>query len=156
MIEYSVNIVNKGEPIITIDDPNGDLPINFDEDLVLKKMDGIEGKENYINYGEVENSELFNTNGEKIIYSTNNPIKTNDEFICVGKIVLNKEGFKWLSTRQYESYLYIRFGGTTKEKYSEPNGYGFIIEQDNYAINLSDFVSKNSKEIKQKIKNIKK
>ena len=153
VIEYSVNIVNKGEPIVTIDDPSGNLPIGFNEDLVLKKMDGIDGKENFINFGvEDGGSELFTINGEKIEYSTKNPINTNDEFICVGKILLDKEEFNELTTREYESYLYIRFGGTTKEKYSEPNGYGFIIKQDNYRVDLSDFISNNSKDLKYVIK----
>ena len=155
VIEYSVNIVNKGEPIVTIDDPSGNLPIGFHEDLVLKNMDGIDGKEDLINFGEVERSKLFTNNGEKIEYSTKNPINTNDEFICVGKILLDKEEFNELTTREYESYLYIRFGGTTKEKYSEPNGYGFIIKQDNYRVDLSDFISNNSKDLKYVIKKVK-
>ena len=57
------------------------------------------------NYGygvEDGGSELFTINGEKIEYSTINPIKTNEEFICVGKIGLDKNGFNELTTREYE------------------------------------------------------
>lgn len=144
IIEYSVNIKNNGEPIITIDDPNGNQPVGFNEDLVLRNLDGVEGKDEYLNFTDIENSELLGGTGEKLVYSTINPIKTNDSFTCIGKIVLDKEDLNNLVSRKYDSYLYIRFGGTTKEKYNEPNGYGFVIKQDEYKIDLTSFLSSNS------------
>jgi hypothetical protein len=152
MIGYTVKIKNVGDPIITIDDPNGTNPVGFFEDLVLRKLDDIEGKEDYINFGDVERSDLFDLNGNKIEYSTTNPIKTNDTFVCEGKILVDKENLNTLFSRKYEPSLYIRFSGTTKDKYEEPNGYGFIIKQDDYKIDLTNFLSENSDLIKSFLK----
>jgi hypothetical protein len=151
-IEYSVDIKNIGDPIITIDDPNGQLPIGFDEELILRNLDGIEGKEEYLNFGDIKNGTLFDKSGTIIEYSTIKPINTNDSFLCLGKIVLSLENIDNLLSRKYDSYLYISFTGTTKEKYNEPNnGMGFIIKQDNYKIDLSSFISSNSDLIKKYI-----
>lgn len=152
MIGYTIKIKNVGDPIITIDDPNGTNPVDFFEDLVLRKLDDVEGKEDYINFGDVERSDLFDLNGNKIEYSTTNPIKTNDSFLCSGKILIDKDNLNTLISRKYEPYLYIRFSGTTKDKYEEPNGYGFIIKQDDYKIDLTKFLSENLVLIKSILK----
>lgn len=152
MIGYTITIKNIGDPIITIDDPNGKNPVSFYEDLVLRKLDDVEGKEDYINFGDVESSDLFDLNGNKIEYSTTNPINTNDTFICKGKILIDKDNLNTLFSRKYEPSLYIRFSGTTKDKYEEPNGYGFIIKQDDYKIDLTNFLSQNSDLIKSILK----
>jgi hypothetical protein len=152
MIGYTIKIKNVGDPIITIDDPNGTNPVDFFEELVLRKLDDVEGKEDYLNFGDIERSDLFDLNGNKIEYSTTNPIKTNDSFLCSGKILIDKDDLNTLISRKYEPYLYIRFSGTTKDKYEEPNGYGFIIKQDDYKINLTDFLSSNSELIKSILK----
>lgn len=145
VIEYSVNIKNNGEPLITIDDPDGKLPLTFNEELIFREIDGIEGKEEYGNFGDILKSDLLTKSGEKIIYSTNSPINTNDEFKCIGKIVMNEDTFNDFLNRDYKSFLYISFGGTTKEMYSDSNGFGFVIKQDDFEVNLSDFLKNNFK-----------
>ena len=149
VIEYTCDIKNNGEEIIAIDDPNGTSPINFNESLIFRDIDGVEGKEEYVNFGDVESSDIYSyITNEKIIFSTRNPINPNTQFKCVGKIILPSDFFENFSkNRKYKSDLYIRFGGTTREKYKEPNGYGFIIKEKNYSKNLSDFINRNLNDI---------
>lgn len=142
IIGYSVTIKNNGDPIITIDDPSGNRPVEFNEDLVLRNLDGVEGKDDYTNFGEHENSALYDNAGKKIEFSAQNPIKTNDSFLCKGRLALEKEDIKNLVSRKHEAYLYLNFTGTTNDKYTEPNGFGFIIKQKEYKVDLSKFIAK--------------
>ncbi len=147
VLEYSCFIENKGDPIITIDDPNGKSPISFDEELIFREIDGVDGKEEYINFGDTESSELFQIpieNDKKVEFSTLNPIGTNTKFQCNGKIILPKDFMEnFPSNRTYKSKLYISFKGTTKDKYKEPNGWGFVIKEKHYDIFIDNFINKN-------------
>jgi hypothetical protein len=152
MIGYTIKIKNVGDPIIAIDDPNGTANVGFGEHLILRKLDGVDGKEDYTNFGGGGSTDLLDLNGNEINYSTTNPIKTNETFTCISKIEIDKDDLNTLFSRKYEAYLYIHLYGTTKDKYKEPNGYGFIIKQDEYKIDLTNFLFENSDLIKSILK----
>lgn len=141
IIEYAVTLKNIGDPIVPINDMNGKFPINFNEELVLRNLDGIEGKDEYINFAEHKYSKLFDKSGAEIVFSAQNPIKTNDVFLCKGKLELEKEDLKSLISRKHEAFLYLSFDGTTSEKYKESDSFGFIIKQEDYKVDLSKFLS---------------